>query len=152
MSVTLSTFYADGFMMSQKGYFVMSLVDRGQPIIIFLLQLLLARVFCQVSLLPVFASLTPHPLLVLVVWARESLLQHWLPLTFVEEVSDGVQYLALGPICIILPCHSSQLSCDPLPPSPWIGADAVKTQKVVVSGVDWLSILDSNVILLRFCW
>lgn len=35
--------------MNQKGYFVMSLVDRGQLIIIFLLQLLLARVFCQVS-------------------------------------------------------------------------------------------------------
>lgn len=34
-------FYADGFMMNQKGYFVISLVDRGQMIIICLLQLLL---------------------------------------------------------------------------------------------------------------
>lgn len=55
MPVTLSTFYADGFMMNQKGYFVMSLVYRGQLIIIFLLQLLLARGFCQVSeMWPIF--------------------------------------------------------------------------------------------------
>lgn len=33
--------------MNQKGYFVMSLVDRVQLIIIFLLQLLLACGFCQ---------------------------------------------------------------------------------------------------------
>lgn len=65
--------------MNQKDYFVMSLVYRGQLIIIFLLQLLLARGICQLVAALVALDICG------------------------EEVSDGVQYLALDPICIILP-------------------------------------------------